>query len=63
MNNFKGFILLVLIVGSNVSTVFAQGLILSAPPRETPEAGMKMYGPIAQSLSKTLDVNVTYQHP
>ena len=59
----KKFILLLFIVSSFSSTVFAQGLILSAPPRETPEVGMKIYGPIAQKLSKVLGVAVTYKHP
>ena len=59
----KKSILLFFIVSSYFSTVFAQGLILSAPPRETPEAGMKVYGPIAQKLSKVLGVQVTYKHP
>lgn len=41
----------------------AEGLVLTAPPRETPQAGMKLYGPIADHLSKLLKVKVTYQHP
>jgi ABC-type phosphate/phosphonate transport system substrate-binding protein len=41
----------------------AQGFVLSAPPRETPENGMKQYGPIAAHLSKLLGVEVTYKHP
>ena len=63
MKNIKSFTLLLLMISSIFSTAFAQGLILSAPPRETPEAGMKMYGPIAQHLSKLLGVTVTYKHP
>ncbi len=63
MKNIKGFTLLFLMLSSIFSTAFAQGLILSAPPRETPEAGMEMYGPIAQHLSKLLGVSVTYKHP
>ena len=50
-------------LGNIVSTAFARNLILSAPPRETAEAGMKIYGPIAQHLSKLLGVIVTYKHP
>lgn len=38
-------------------------LILTAPPRETPEKGAKMYGPIAEHLSRQLGETVTYQHP
>lgn len=63
MSNFKGLILLVLIACGHISTAFSQDLILSAPPRESTEAGMKMYGPIAQHLSRILDVDVTYKHP
>ncbi len=59
----KKFVLLLFIFNALLSTVNAQGLILSAPPRETVEAGMKIYGPIAQKLSKVLGVEVTYQHP
>lgn len=38
-------------------------LILSAPPRETPQAGDEKYGGIAKELSKVLGVDVVYQHP
>ena len=41
----------------------AEGLILTGPPRETPEAGLKMYGPVAKHLTKALGVQVTYVHP
>lgn len=41
----------------------AEGLILTSPPRETPDKGQKMYGPIADYLTKALGVRVTYQHP
>lgn len=44
-------------------SALAEGLVLTGPPRETPEKGMKMYGPIAAHLTKTLGVKVTYQHP
>lgn len=37
--------------------------VFTAPPRETPEQGQKMYGPIAQHLSKALGEKVVYQHP
>lgn len=65
MKNVKIFTLLLLILSGVFSNAFAiaQGLILSAPPRETPEAGMKMYGPIATHLTKLLGVQVTYKHP
>jgi ABC-type phosphate/phosphonate transport system substrate-binding protein len=38
-------------------------LILSAPPRETAQAGQEQYGGIAKELSKVLGVEVVYQHP
>ena len=37
-------------------------LVFSAPPREKPDAGASMYGPIAESLSVMLGEKVTYQH-
>jgi len=45
------------------SQVFATDLVLTAPPREKPAAGQKIYGPIAAHLSKSLGVNVVYKHP
>lgn len=41
----------------------AADLILTAPPRETPEAGMSVYGPIAEHLTNVLGEPVHYQHP
>ena len=38
-------------------------IILSAPPREKPEVGETVYGPIAKGLSKILNEEVVYQHP
>lgn len=38
-------------------------LIFSAPPRETPEAGQKVYGPIANALGTILGEKVVYEHP
>lgn len=38
-------------------------LIFTAPPRESKEAGMKVYGPIADHLSALLNEKVSYQHP
>lgn len=58
---------LALILGLVTITVHisaqAQSLILSAPPRETPGAGMKIYGPIASHLTKLLGIAVSYEHP
>lgn len=38
-------------------------LIFTAPPRESPEAGQRMYGPIAEQLSELLGQPVVYEHP
>lgn len=38
-------------------------LILSAPPRESAEAGAKLYEPLAKDLSELLGETVVYQHP
>ncbi len=38
-------------------------LVLSAPPREKPEAGEAYYAPIAKQLSKVLGEPVVYRHP
>ncbi len=46
-----------------VTQVSAQDLILTAPPRETPQAGAKLYGPLAAHLQKLLGLPVKYQHP
>lgn len=37
--------------------------VFSAPPRETPEKGQEIYGPVAKYLSQKLGVPVTYRHP
>ena len=63
MLNQKGLVFLLLFLNSILSMAFAQELILSAPPRETPKAGMAMYGPIAAHLTQLLGVRVKYQHP
>lgn len=41
----------------------AEGLILTAPPREKAEAGQTIYGPLADHLTQLLGVKVTYKHP
>jgi len=38
-------------------------LVFSAPPRETPAKGNKIYAPIARFLSKTVGRKVIYKHP
>jgi len=56
-------ILLVFLLGLPINAALSASLIFSAPPRESAEAGMKVYGPIADYLSQTLGVTVTYKHP
>lgn len=41
----------------------AADLILTAPPRENPEAGKKLYGPLAKHLSELIGARVVYKHP
>ncbi|MBI3569763.1 MAG: PhnD/SsuA/transferrin family substrate-binding protein [Gammaproteobacteria bacterium] len=38
-------------------------LVFTAPPRESPEAGMEMYQPVADYLSQTIGKKVRYKHP
>jgi len=38
-------------------------LVLSAPPRESPEAGLMTYGPLAEFLSKAIGEKVEYRYP
>ncbi|MDH5323862.1 MAG: phosphate/phosphite/phosphonate ABC transporter substrate-binding protein [Gammaproteobacteria bacterium] len=38
-------------------------LVLSAPPREAEQAGVKLYGPLATHLSQLLGEKVSYEHP
>lgn len=54
---------LAMLFGTLGAQVATAELILSAPPRETPEAGMKTYGPLADYLSKASGEKVVYRHP
>ncbi len=38
-------------------------LIFTAPPRESKADGQKLYGPMAELLSRVLDEKVVYEHP
>lgn len=53
---------IVLIAACGGQTASAD-LILSAPPRETPEAGQKIYGPLAEYLSKATGEKIEYRYP
>ena len=57
----KGVLSLTLVM--LVQTVFAKALIFTSPPREKPEEGKKLYGPIAEHFSKLLGREVVYEHP
>ncbi|KPJ93231.1 MAG: hypothetical protein AMJ53_07800, partial [Gammaproteobacteria bacterium SG8_11] len=54
---------LIVMICCCVSLTVKADLILSAPPRELPEAGLKLYGPLASHLSELLGEKVIYQHP
>lgn len=43
--------------------IAAKPLILTAPPRESPEAAKRLYDPLAQELSKLVGEPVVYQYP
>lgn len=56
-------ILLGLFIGTLLHNTALADVILSAPPRESAEAGAKLYEPLAASLSEMLGEKVVYQHP
>lgn len=60
---FKSSILLLIFTLVWPVNAFSSALIFTAPPRETAEAGMKVYGPIAAYLTQLLGVRVEYRHP
>lgn len=39
-----------------------EALVFTAPPRESPEAGMEIYQPVADYLSKAIGKKVVYKH-
>jgi len=53
---------IVLVAAFAIQTAAAD-LVLSAPPRETPEAGLMTYGPLAEFLSKAIGEKVEYRYP
>lgn len=60
---FRARPVLGLVICSLFSATANAELILTAPPRETKEAGEKLYQPLADDLSKLLGKTVVYQHP
>jgi ABC-type phosphate/phosphonate transport system substrate-binding protein len=55
--------LLCLLIGLLIQTTAFADIVLTAPPRESAEAGAKLYEPLAKSLSQLLGEKVVYQHP
>ncbi len=54
-------ILFVLLAGSSV-TVYSSEFIFTAAPRESPEKGQKLYGPVTRFISKVTGKTVKYYH-
>ena len=53
------FLLLVFVPSAGL----ADALLLTAPPRESPQAGEQLYGPLARHLSELTGKAIVYQHP
>jgi len=51
------------IITTLFSTTVTAEIVFSAPPRESAETGMKLYGPLAEHLSKVIGEKVVYEHP
>lgn len=58
-----GFLFLAILNFSIAMSGCFADLILTAPPRETPEAGKTVYTPLARYLSQFLGEPVIYEHP
>ena len=54
---------LVLSLSILLPSIATAELTFTAPPRETPAAGEKVYGPLVKHLSALLNEKVTYKHP
>jgi len=52
-----------LLLGMLIHSAATADIVLSAPPRESMEAGAKLYEPLAKSLSELLGEKVVYRHP
>ena len=57
------FTVLILVNFSVTVPSSSADLILTAPPRETPETGKMVYAPLAKYLSQFLGEPVVYEHP
>lgn len=60
---YRTFVVLALLVNVQFTISYAADIIFTAPPRETPAAGKKIYEPIAKHLGKLLGGKVVYEHP
>ena len=56
----RGFLVVCILLFTQ--SVVAQDLIMTAPPREKPEVGKQVYGPVAAHLTKLLGKKVVYEH-
>ncbi|WP_455380420.1 phosphate/phosphite/phosphonate ABC transporter substrate-binding protein [Acidihalobacter prosperus] len=56
-------ILITSIPGLVPASYAASSLIFTAPPRETPAAARKLYGPLAKKLSQLVGRKVVYKYP
>ncbi|UCE89599.1 MAG: PhnD/SsuA/transferrin family substrate-binding protein, partial [Pseudomonadota bacterium] len=56
-------LLLAMVLSLLSLSLAAQELIMTAPPRESVDAGNKLYGPMAQYLGGLLGTKVVYKHP
>lgn len=63
LNAKKSLVICLLTLCCWVQATVAKDLILTAPPREQAEAGDKLYGPLADHLSKLLNKKVVYEAP
>lgn len=59
----KLFLMLCLVILTWQAQAKDDVLILTAPPRETPQAGEALYGPFARHLSELTGQKVIYKHP
>ena len=62
---FPSYILIILVtqLGLFWNVDVKADLILTAPPRESPEIGNKQFGPLAEHLTKLLGQKVKYEYP
>ena len=57
------FISTFLLLSGLASLTVSADLVMSAPPREKPEVGEQVYGPVADYISRQIGQKVVYRHP